>query len=76
MTDRFSLLKLCSGMVSIIFVTRLLNRHTQLELRKMLLWHGLILLMVRGKKTDKPVLTPSDNGVWEGEEDNRFKVKS
>ena len=28
------------------------------------------------EKTDKPVLTPSDNGVWEGEEDNRFKVKA
>ena len=76
MTDRFSLLKLCSGMVSIIFVTRLLNRHTQLELRKNVAMAWADSPDGPWEKTDKPVLTPSDNGVWEGEEDNRFKVKS
>ena len=27
------------------------------------------------KKLDAPILSPADNGEWEGEEDNRFKVK-
>ncbi len=27
------------------------------------------------KKLDAPILSPSDNGEWLGEEDNRFKVK-
>ena len=25
-------------------------------------------------KTDEPILSPADNGVWKGEEDNRFQV--
>ncbi len=27
------------------------------------------------KKSDKPILTPTKDGIWEGDEDNRFLVK-
>ncbi len=26
-------------------------------------------------KREKPILSPADNGIWDGDEDNRFKVK-